>query len=437
MGNAKAHVLLATGPDEATAAVVNDASSSYATALRAHSLDEALRLYESGTLAFAIVDAEVGWADRLLERCYAPGQDAVVPILLLCDAEFLARYGPSFPLPQGADCLHKPVHPALLDLKIRNMLATYRQQQVLKDQHDQWETALAAADLASWEWDVVQDRITWSSQLAARQGVRVEDAPQTIADFLKIVHPDDVGRVKQTIEGALVRGDRYACEMRILNSDGSIRHVLATGHVRCDRTGRPVRLIGIERDVTAERDVEQALRASEQRFRAVQQSTPDGFMIFRSLRDPSGQIVDFIWEFVNPAAEKIVQRTEVSLLGKRLLEEMPGNREEGLFDAFVQVVETGRSWQREFHYQHEAVDAWFRSTASKAGDGFAVSFADITAFRRGQTALHESEERLRLALQAGSTGVWERDFRHPAGSVRGHARCIHGAGPPRRSRDAS
>jgi hypothetical protein len=43
---------------------------------------------------------------------------------------------------------------------------------------------------------------------------------------------------------------------------------------------------------------------------------------------------------VNPAAEHILSRTD--LVGKRLLLEMPGNRVEGLFNAHVQVMETGK-----------------------------------------------------------------------------------------------
>ncbi len=146
-------------------------------------------------------------------------------------------------------------------------------------------------------------------------------------------------------------------------------------------------------EIISQRD---ALRASEERFRVVQQTSPDGFMIFRSLRDHDRRIIDFVWEFANPASEVIVGRSQEEMIGKRLLQVMPGNKAEGLFDAYVSVVETGKTWQQEFEYTSDGINRWFRSTAAKVSDGFAVSFADVTQEKRSMIALRESEERLRL-----------------------------------------
>ncbi|MHC4993120.1 MAG: putative bifunctional diguanylate cyclase/phosphodiesterase, partial [Planctomycetota bacterium] len=66
------------------------------------------------------------------------------------------------------------------------------------------------------------------------------------------------------------------------------------------------------------------------------------------------------------------------LLGRHLLEQMPGNRTDGLFERYVEVVETGRAATFEQYYGHERVAAWFQTAVVKLGDGFAVSFADIT-----------------------------------------------------------
>ena len=122
-------------------------------------------------------------------------------------------------------------------------------------------------------------------------------------------------------------------------------------------------------------------------FVAFQNLTPDGFMMFEPVRDDAGAIIDLEWTFVNAAAGIIVERDATELVGKRLLEEMPGNKDEGLFDAYVGVIETGKTWQQEFHYHHGKINAWFRVTAAKAGDGLALSFADITAIRKGDERL--------------------------------------------------
>ena len=149
-------------------------------------------------------------------------------------------------------------------------------------------------------------------------------------------------------------------------------------------------------------------------FEAVLDATPDGFMVFDSVRE-EGDIVDFRWVYTNPAAAQIVGRSHEALVGKRLLVEMPGNRETGLFDAYVGVVETDEVWHNEFAYAHEGLNKWFRTTATAAGDGLAVVFTDITRQKRDEAQLRRQSEMMRLAHDA--IIVW-----HPDGGIESWSR---------------
>ena len=159
-------------------------------------------------------------------------------------------------------------------------------------------------------------------------------------------------------------------------------------------------------DVTVRKLEQHQLRISEARFRAVQETSVDGFMVLESIRE-AGSIVDFAWTYANEAAARIVDRPRDWFVGKRLLQEMPGNQEDGLFDAYVQVVETGEHWTHEFTYQHEALDIYIRLVAAKVDDGFAVTFSDLSVRRRAEEAVRKSEARLAAALLAGKLGVHE------------------------------
>ncbi|TNE43333.1 MAG: EAL domain-containing protein [Deltaproteobacteria bacterium] len=108
------------------------------------------------------------------------------------------------------------------------------------------------------------------------------------------------------------------------------------------------------------------------------ESVLGGWMLFQAVRDKGGKIVDFVWLSANMKSQCITGRAPSDLLGKRLLQEMPGNKTEGLFDAYVVVTETGQPFEHEFYYQHELVDHWIKIRAVKSNDGFAVSFQDIT-----------------------------------------------------------
>lgn len=124
-------------------------------------------------------------------------------------------------------------------------------------------------------------------------------------------------------------------------------------------------------------------------------SSLDGIYAFQSERDESGQIIDFIFVVVNRAAEKLVGRSAEQLLGNRLLETLPGNKTDGLFDAYVRVVETKNPFVTEHYYEHDGLANWYSISATPYGDGFTVSFADITARKT-------SEEHFRVLFEVST-----------------------------------
>lgn len=135
----------------------------------------------------------------------------------------------------------------------------------------------------------------------------------------------------------------------------------------------------------------------------------DGIMAFSSMRDAQGNIVDFSIDFVNRKCEEIVGRTTDQLINNTLLEEFPGNKEDGLFNKYIQVVETGEPFYTEHHYAHDGLDHWFSIKAAKCADGFTVTFSDITATMKAREQLRHSNERFELLVAGNASGVWDWD----------------------------
>lgn len=149
-------------------------------------------------------------------------------------------------------------------------------------------------------------------------------------------------------------------------------------------------------------------------------TSPNGIMTFAAVRDQRGDIVDFEFLSTNRQADAMVGRTD--LVGKRLLVEMPENRTTGLFDAYVDVVETGGAYRNEFFYEEGGIATWFSNHAVRLEDGFMVTFADVTENRRAQEVNAEAD---RIALTGQITRTVAHEVRNPLTNIQLAAEQLH------------
>ncbi len=153
----------------------------------------------------------------------------------------------------------------------------------------------------------------------------------------------------------------------------------------------------------------QELQHSQLLLSSVLDSSIDGIMAFKSVRDKHGSITDFEWLLVNPTAEQISKRSAKELIGKHLLVEMPATGYTGLFDLYVRVVETTLPQETELYYDDGTIQGWFQIVAVKVGDGFAVTFRDITERKQAEAAIQAANQELqRLAVTDGLTQIANR-----------------------------
>jgi PAS domain-containing protein len=136
----------------------------------------------------------------------------------------------------------------------------------------------------------------------------------------------------------------------------------------------------------------QVASESQDRFRAVIEALPDPFAIHSAVRDETGRIVDFRFEYVNAATVAFNGLSAEAQVGHRLLELFPALLGSALFDAFVRVVETGEPLAMESvgYVDAAAAGGPIRSVldvrAVKFGDGYAVASRDLTARARARRA---------------------------------------------------
>lgn len=124
--------------------------------------------------------------------------------------------------------------------------------------------AMDAAGMGAWDWDLTTGHVTWSGDQEKLFGVAQGTFSGDFDAFLNLIHPEDILGVQARTAGALsAHVAHHRDEFRIVRPDGTIRWMVANGHIFYDEQGVPVRMIGVNMDVTERKQAEQALRQSE------------------------------------------------------------------------------------------------------------------------------------------------------------------------------
>jgi len=117
-----------------------------------------------------------------------------------------------------------------------------------------------------------------------------------------------------------------------------------------------------------------------------------------AVRDASGRVTGFTYEYCNPTALSVLGRGRTEVWGRRLLDLFPAHVASGLFDAYVRVTETGEPLRCELTIDENGVYGEYEILASRFGDGFVSVGHDVTKRNRDERQLTILAEQLQGAL---------------------------------------
>jgi diguanylate cyclase (GGDEF)-like protein/PAS domain S-box-containing protein len=128
--------------------------------------------------------------------------------------------------------------------------------------------ALQSADLVH-ECDRASGRITWFGDVDRILGCAPDEFPRTVDAWEKVIHPEDRGRVAANAAQHFETGEPFFEEYRVQTWDGRTLHWHHAGTLLPAEGPRAARSIGTVTDITGRRQIEEALRVSERRYRAL------------------------------------------------------------------------------------------------------------------------------------------------------------------------
>jgi two-component system cell cycle sensor histidine kinase/response regulator CckA len=147
----------------------------------------------------------------------------------------------------------------------------------LRRNEERLNLALSAAHMGVWEWDIATDAVFWSEECQQIIGESALDNTQD--GFYRLIHPDDVERVRMETTAAMQSRDPLTMEYRLVRPDKRVIWIFDRGQTIFDAAGKPVRMVGALVDITARKQAELALRESEERFRKLVEEAPDAIFI--------------------------------------------------------------------------------------------------------------------------------------------------------------
>ena len=306
---------------------------------------------------------------------------------------------------------HRDKHGALVSYDGLIQDITERKQveealRVSEQQHramfDLASTGIAQADPHTGQWLRVNRKMCAITGYSADELLRMRVS--------EVTHPDDRQKDTEAFQ-QVVRGETpdYHLEKRYMRKDGGLAWVNVNMTVLRDSTGQPTRTIATIEDITKRKQTQEALRASEERFRDLLQNV--------SAVAVQGYLLDGTVTYWNRASELLYGYTAQEAIGGSLLDLIiPAEMQTGVRQAMQQMAKTRvpipaselslrrKDGSRVAVYSSHSIV----QPPGHAAEMFCIDI-DLTENKRAEEALHESEERWRFAIEGADDGLWDWD----------------------------
>ena len=268
-------------------------------------------------------------------------------------------------------------------------------QQAVLELNARMNLAADSAEFGVWDLDIRKNFLEWDDWMFRLYGISRDQFGGAYEAWQAVVHPDDMDRSNKEVEEALKGEKDFDTEFRIVRPDGQIRHIKAYATVSRDSQGEPVKMTGINYDITEMVNTIKALKESEERFHVLHNASFGGVAIHdkgiilecnKALSDITGYTYD-----------ELIGMNQVDLISDETRETLIENVEAGFERPYT--VTGVRNNGELYSLRLEAREIPYRGK-----DVQVVEFRDISERKRLEKEREELEERLLQAQKLESVG---------------------------------
>lgn len=280
------------------------------------------------------------------------------------------------------------------------------------------------ASIGTWKVSLADGDVTWSPGLFRISGLDPRQPAPRFTQLANHYHADDRERVQTAVREAIAAGGSFAYEARILRPDATIRDVVVRGVCQSNPAGEVTGLVGVLIDVTEMRQVQDAVRRSDVRYRGLAESLP---LLVWTMRVSDGEATYLNAQF----------RSYYGPIGAARSERLSRNHPDdapAMNAAWERALATGQGYSGQWRIRrHDGVYRWHQISISPIvldarGDilewlGTALDVDDIVTAR---IAVEDARQLLGLALEAAGAGTWDWDMQTGVVSLAPESARMHG-----------
>lgn len=206
-----------------------------------------------------------------------------------------------------------PLISTIICFLLQNRMKREHDKSLMQETIQRLNLALNAAELLFFDRDLIQKTITFSDHSSSLlQDIQKKNQGK-FENLETYIHPDDLEAFLSNLENARIHNESMHMDLKLITTSRTTRWIHFVCRYFFDDANTPVRIIGVIKDITTEKQMEESLAESESRFRSILENAPDGIFV-----NTNG-----LFSYVNPKLVELLKaKDQTSLIGTNILDKV-------------------------------------------------------------------------------------------------------------------